>query len=154
MLSVVDRSLAPVLWEDPDSALVQEIHPESSGYTLDVLKDGLRPRDAGETTSWGDEYVLSDAVAPDIPCHIPNPDVVSECGLSELPNSMRGEEPLDETLDPRSRLTEYVDSKTRAVTKRLCYARPTGSSWPLKHGSMGDISQLKDDLERRITTWQ
>ena len=49
--------------------------------------------------------------------------------------SMRGEEPLDEGLDPRSRLREYVDSKRRAVAKRLCYARPTRSSWPLKQGS-------------------
>ena len=67
---------------------------------------------------------------------------------------MRGEEPLDEELDPRSRLREYVDSKRRVVAKRLCYARPTRSSWPLKQGSMGDISQLKEDLEHKITTWQ
>ena len=50
------------------------------------------------------------------------------------------EEPLDEELDPRSKLREYVDSKRRAVAKRLCYARPTRCSWPLKQGSMGDIS--------------
>ena len=67
---------------------------------------------------------------------------------------MREEEPLDEELDPRSRLREYVDSKRRMVAKRLCYARPTGRSWPLKQGSMGDISQLKEDLEQKITTWQ
>ena len=68
--------------------------------------------------------------------------------------SMRGEEPLDEELDPRSRLREYVDSKRRLVAKKLCYARPTRRSWPLKQGSMGDISQLKEDLEQKITTWQ
>ena len=68
--------------------------------------------------------------------------------------SMRGEEPLDEELDPRSRLREYVDSKRRLVAKRLCYARPTRRSWPLKQGSMGDISQLKEDLEQKSTTWQ
>ena len=67
---------------------------------------------------------------------------------------MRGEEPLDEELDPRSRLREYVDSKRRLVAKKLCYARPTRRSWPLKQGSMGDISQLKEDLEQKITTWQ
>ena len=67
---------------------------------------------------------------------------------------MRGEEPLDEGLDPRSRLREYVDSKRRLVAKKLCYARPTRRSWPLKQGSMGDISQLKEDLEQKITTWQ
>ena len=36
MLSVVDRNLAPVPWEDLDSAMVQEIQRESSGFTLDA----------------------------------------------------------------------------------------------------------------------
>ena len=189
MLSVVDGSLAPVPWEDLDSAMVQEIQRESSGLTLDVLKNHLRPGDTVETTPGGDEYVVSNTVAPNSPCRVSNLDVVSECGLSELPSSihsddetehdaffvqtcvkevedaeyaaqlkpllsMRGEEPLDEELDPASRLREYVDSKRRSVAKKLCYARPTHRSWPLKQGSMGDISQLKEDLEQKITTWQ
>ena len=82
MLSVVDGGLAQVPLEDLDPAMVQEIQRESSGYTLDVLKDRLRPRDAVETTPGGDEYVVSNAAAPNSPCHLPNPDVVSECGLS------------------------------------------------------------------------
>ena len=61
---------------------------------------------------------------------------------------MRGEEPLDEELDPRSRLREYVDSKRRLVAKKLCYARPNSRSWPLKQGSMGDIPQLRGNLDR------
>ena len=176
-------------WEDLDSAVVEEIHRESSGFTLDVLKNHLRPRDAVETTPGGDEYVVSDTVAPNSPCRVSNRDVVSQCRLSELPSSihsddetehdaffvrtcveevenaayatplkplisMRGGEPLDKELDPRSRLREYVDSKRRLVAKKLCYARPTRRSWPLKQGSMGDISQLKEDLEQKITTWQ
>ena len=68
--------------------------------------------------------------------------------------SMRVEDPVDEELDPRSRLREYVDSKRKLVAKRLCYAKPTRSSWPLKQGCMGDLSQLKKDLEQKITTWQ
>ena len=189
MLSVVNGSLAPVPSEDLDPAMVQEIQRESSGNTLDVLKNQLRPRDAVETTPGGEEYVVSDTVAPNSPCRVPTPGLVSECGLSELPSSihsdedtehdaffvqtcveevenadyaapqkpllsMRGEEPLDEELDARSRLREYVDSKWRLVAKKLCYARPTHRSWPLKQGSMGDISQLKEDLEQKITTWQ
>ena len=132
---------------------------------------------------------MSDTVVQNSPCRVPNPNVVSECGLSELssslhaddetehdaffvqtcveemenadhaapqkpPLSMRGEEPLDEVLDPRSRPREYVDSKRRFVAKKLCYARPTRCSWPLKQGSMGDLSQLREDLEQKITTWQ
>ena len=103
---------------------------------------------------------------PNSPCRVSNPDVVSECGPSELPSSihsgnetehdaffvqmcveevehakyadplrpllsMRGEETLDEELDPRSRLREYVDSKRTLVAEKLCYARPTRRSWPL-----------------------
>ena len=68
--------------------------------------------------------------------------------------SMRVGDPLDDELDPRSRLREYVDSKGRLVAKTLCYAKPTRSSWPLKQGRMGDLSQLKEDLEQEITTWQ
>ena len=64
------------------------------------------------------------------------------------------EDPVAEELDPRSRLTEYVDSKRRLVTKWLCYAKPTRSSWSLKQGCMGDLSQLKGDLKQKITTWQ
>ena len=189
MLSVVDGSLAQVPWEDLDSAMVQEIQRESSGFTLDVLKKHLRPGDALETTPGGDEYVVSDTVAPNSPRRVSNPDVASECGLSELPSSihsddetehdaffvqtcveevenaeyaaplkpllsMTGEEPLDEELDLQSRLREYLDSKRRLVAKKLCYARPTRRSWPLKQGSMGDISRLKEDLEQKITTWQ
>ena len=189
IVSVVDGGLAPVLWEYLDPTLVQEIQHESRGYTLDVLKDRLRPPDVVETTPGGDKSVVSETVAPNCPCHVPNPDAVSEFGLSELPSSkhsddetehdaffvqtcveevenaeyaapqkpllsMRGEEPLDEESDPRSRLREYVDSKRRLVAKKPCYVRPTRRSWPLKQGSMGDISQLKEDPEQSITTWQ
>ena len=67
---------------------------------------------------------------------------------------MRLEDPVDEELDPRSRVREYVDSKWRLVAKNLCYAKPTRSSWPLKQGRMGDLSQLKEDLEQKITPWK
>ena len=68
--------------------------------------------------------------------------------------SMRPENPLDEEFDPRSRLREYVDSKRRLVAKELCYAKAIRGSWPLKQGRMGDLFQLKEDLEQKITTWQ
>ena len=61
---------------------------------------------------------------------------------------------MDEDLDPRSRVREYVGSKRGLVAKKLCYAKPTRSSWPLKQGRMGDLYQLKEDLEQKITTWQ
>ena len=162
---------------------MQVIQRESSSYTLDVLKDRLRPPEALETTPGGNEYVVSDAVAPNSPCHVCNPDVVSVCGLSELPSSihsddetkhdtffvqmcvdevenaeyaappkpllsMKGEEPLEKKLDPRSRLREYMDSKRRLVAKKLCYTRPTCRSWSLKRGSTGGLSQLEEDLEQ------
>ena len=55
---------------------------------------------------------------------------------------------------PQARQNEYFDSKKRVVAVRLCYTRPTRSSWPLKQRAMGDILQLKEDLEHKITTWQ
>ena len=132
---------------------------------------------------------MTDTNAPNSPCHVPVPNGVSECGISELPSSihsddetehdaffvqtyveevenadyvaplkpllsMRMEHPVDEQLDPRSRLREYVDSKRRLVAKKLCYAKPTRSSWPLKQGCKGYLSQLKEDLEQTITTRQ
>ena len=127
---------------------------------------------------------MTNTNAPNSPCHVPVPDGVSECGLSELPSSihsddetehdaffvqtcveevenaeyvaplkpllsMRVEDPVDKELDPRSRLRVYVDSKRKLVAKKLCYAKPTRSSWPLKQRSMGDLSQLKEDLEQK-----
>ena len=79
-------------WEDPNSAIFQEVQHESSGLTLDVLKNQLRPRDADETTLGRDEYVVSDTVAPHCPCRVSNPDVVSECGLSKLPSSIHSDD--------------------------------------------------------------
>ena len=188
MLSVVDRGLTSIPWEDLDPTSVQAIQRESNGLALGDLKDRLRPQDAVETTPGGDEYVVTDTNAPNSPCHVPVSDGVSECGLSELPSSihsddetehdaffvqtyveevenaeyvaplkpllsMRVEDPVDEELEPRSRLREYVDSKRKLVAKKLCYAKPTRSSWPLKQGRMGDLPQLKEDLEQKITTW-
>ena len=48
--------------------------------------------------------------------------------------SMREEETPEVNPDPRARQKEYLDSKRRVVAERLCYARPTRSSWPLKQG--------------------
>ena len=150
MLSVVDGSFPSIPWEDLDSTLVQAIQRESDGLPLGDLKDQLRRQDAIETIPGGDEYVMTNTNAPNSPWHVPVPDGVSKCGLSELPSSfhsddatehdaffvqtcveevenaeyvaplkpllsMRVEDPVDEELDPRSRLREYVDSKRRLV---------------------------------------
>ena len=68
--------------------------------------------------------------------------------------SMRVEDPVEEELDTRSRLREYVYSKWRLVAEEVGYAKPTRSSWPLKQGRMGDLSQLKEDFEQKITSWK
>ena len=46
MLSVVDRGLTSIPWEDLDPTLVQAIQRESDGLALGDLKDRLRPQDA------------------------------------------------------------------------------------------------------------
>ena len=40
------------------------------------------------------------------------------------------------------------------MAKKLCYAEPTRSSWPKKLGRKADLSQLKEDLKQKITTWE
>ena len=86
MLSVVDRGLTSIPWEDLGSTLVQAIQRESDGLALGDLKDRLQPQDAIETIPGGNDYVVTNTNAPNSPCHVPVPDGVSECGLSELPS--------------------------------------------------------------------
>ena len=92
MLSVVDGGLTSIPWEDLDSTLVQTILRERDGLTLGDLKDQLRPQDAIETIPGGDEYIVTNTNSPNSPCHVPVPDGVSECGLSELPNSIHSDD--------------------------------------------------------------
>ena len=91
MLSALDGSLASVSWEDPDVALVQEIQFDNSGYSLDALK-----RHPVQTTPGASEYHLSDAAALRTPCNVPNIDVVSWSGLSELHGSMNCDDETDQ----------------------------------------------------------
>ena len=86
MLSVVDGGLTSIPWEDLDSTPFQSIQRESDALTLGDLKDRLQPQDAIETIPGGDEYVMPNTNAPNSPCHVPSPDEVPECGLSELRN--------------------------------------------------------------------
>ena len=71
-----------------------------------------------ETTRGGDEYVASDTTAPSSPCHVPNPDVVSECGLSELPSSIHSD---DETEHD----TFYADMRGGSGERRVGYPTET-----------------------------
>ena len=124
MVSVVDRGLAPVNWEDLDPAMIQEIHPESSGYTLDVLKDQLRPRDAVETTPGGDDYIVSDAVTASSPCHVSDPDVVSNCGLSELPSCIQSNDKTEnDTFFVQTCVEEVENAKYASPQKPLLSMR-------------------------------
>ena len=92
MLSVVDRGLTSIPPEDLDSTLVEAIQRESKGLTLGDLKDRLRPQYAIETIPGGDEYVVTNTNTPNSPCHVPVPDGVSECGLSELASSIHSDD--------------------------------------------------------------
>ena len=92
MLSVVDGGLTCIRWENLDPTLVQAIQLESDGLALGDLKDRLRPQDAIETVTGGDEYAVTDTNAPNSPCHVPVPDGVPECGLSELHSSIHSDD--------------------------------------------------------------
>ena len=82
MLRVVHGNLAPVPQGDLDPDVVQEVQRKSNGYSLDVLKARLGPRNLGETTPGGSGYVVPDAAVTIIPCNVSNPNVVSHFGLS------------------------------------------------------------------------
>ena len=130
MLSVVDGGLISIPWEDLDSTLVQAIQRESDGLTLGDSKDRLRPQDAIETIPGGDEYVVTNTNAPNSPCHVPVPDGVSECGLSELPSSIHsdGETEHDaffvQTCVEDMEKAEYVTPLKHLLSMRV--ARPRG----------------------------
>ena len=53
MLSVVDRGLAAVPWEDLDPAMVQEIQCDISGYTLDGPEKSTATSRRRRDYSWG-----------------------------------------------------------------------------------------------------
>ena len=118
MLSVVDGGLVPVPWEDLDPAMVQEIQRESSGYTLDVLQNQLRPRDAVVTTPGGDEYAVSDTVAPNSPCRVPNPDAVCECGLPEQPSSIHSDDETEHDAFSVQTCVEEVENAEYAAPQK------------------------------------
>ena len=110
MLSVVDGGLTSIPWEELDPTQVQAIQRESDGLALGDLKDRLRPQDAVETTPGGDEYVMNDTNAPNSPCHVPVPDGVSECGLSELPSSIHSEDETEHDAFFVQTCVEEVDN--------------------------------------------
>ena len=83
---------------------------ESSGYTLDVLKDRLRG---------GDEYVMSDAVVPNCPCNVSNPDVVSESGLSELTSSIHADDKTEHDAFFVQTCVEEVENADYAAPQKL-----------------------------------
>ena len=125
MLSVVDGGLISIPPEHLDSALVQTIQRESDGLSLGDLKDRLRPRDAIQIVSGGDEYVVSNTTAPNSPCHVPVPDGVSECGLSELPSSIHSHDETEhdtffvQTCVEEVENAEYVAPQKPVLSMRV-----------------------------------
>ena len=73
-----------------------------------------------ETTPGGDEYVVSDAVAPNSQCHVSNPDVVLECRLSELPSSIHsGDESEHDAFFVQTCVEEVENAEYAAPQKPL-----------------------------------
>ena len=150
MLSVVDGGLTSIPWEDLDPTLLQAIQRESDGLALGDLKDRLPPQDAIETTPGGDEYVVTNTNAPNSPCHVPVPDGVSECGLSELPSSIHSDDETEhdaffvktcvEELDNAEYVAQLKPLLSMRVEEgpmpRTCWAcdpeAPT-TPWPVLH---------------------
>ena len=124
MLTVVDGGLTSIPWEHLNSTLVQTIQRESDGLTLGDLKDPLRSQDAIETIPGGDEYVVTNTNAPNSPCHIPDPDGVSECGVSELPSSIHSDDKAEhDAFFVQTCMEEVENAKHVAPLKPLLSMR-------------------------------
>ena len=124
MLSVVDRGLTSISWEDLDSALVQAIQRESDGLALGDLKNRLRPQGAIDTIPGGDEYVVTNTNPPNFPCHVPVPDGVSECGLSKLPSSIHSDDETEhDAFFVQTCVEEVENAEYVAPLKPLLFMR-------------------------------
>ena len=119
----MDGSLAPVPCEDLDPTLVRDVQHESNGYTLDVLKDRLRPRDVEDTNAGGEEYIVPDAATPNGPSNVTNLDAISECELSELPNSIHSEDKTYHDALFVQSCVEQIDHTHYATLENRCSPR-------------------------------
>ena len=67
---------------------------------------------------------MSDTVAPNSPFHVPNPDVVSECGLSELPSSIHSDDETEhDAFFVQTCLEEVENAEYTAPQKPLLSMR-------------------------------
>ena len=71
--------------------------------------------------------MVLDTVAPNSPCRVPNPDVVSECGLSEPPSSIHSDEETEhDAFFVQTRVEEVENAEYAAPQKRLLSIRGEG----------------------------
>ena len=82
-----------------------------------------------ESTTRGDEYTVSDAVAPSPPCREPNPDVVSECGQFELPSSIHTDDEDDHDAFFVQTCVGEVENAEEATPQKPLFS--TGGEEPL-----------------------
>ena len=137
MLSVVDRGLTSILWEDLDSTLVQTLQRESHGLTLGDLKDRLRPQDAIEIIPGGDEYVVTNTNAPNSPCHVPSCDGVTECGLSELPCCIHSDDKTEHDAFFMQTCVEEVENAEYVAPLKPLPSLGRGVGLPIQAGGVG-----------------
>ena len=64
--------------------------------------------------------MVSDTVAPNSPCRLSNPDVVSECGLSELPSSIHSDDEIEhDAFFVQTSVEEVENAENAAPLKPL-----------------------------------
>ena len=61
---------------------------------------------------------MSDFSAPNTPCKVPNPNVVSSCRLSELPSSIHSDDKTDHDAVFVQNCVEEVDSANYATPQK------------------------------------
>ena len=69
---------------------------------------------------------MSDAVAPNIPCHVPNPVVFSECGLCEVPTSLHSDDEAHHAFFVQTCVEEVENADYPTPQKSLFSMRGDG----------------------------
>ena len=65
---------------------------------------------------------MTDTNAPNTPCHVPVPDGVSECGLSELPSSIHSDDETEhDAFFVQTCVEELENADYVAGTRKHCF---------------------------------
>ena len=160
----------PCTFEGSESSVVVADPRRSKGYTLKVLRDRLRIHPQVDTTTGGLPYDVPKPCTEDEASSQRGTQVLSDCGLSELPSSIHSEvgdnrlyatfylqtvmeevETPIETEKSTNKTFYYMRAEKKDDTKTLkskSYGRRSKRRWPMKKEN---LASMKEEFETKIT---